>query len=75
MEKMLIKGRKYETDKKESKWFVQDSDEHTEDLAAGMAAEELTVFGEVANLLGAYEELGTPEELRELISMHKGIKK
>ena len=35
MEKMLIKGRKYETDKKESKWFVQDSDEHTEDLAAG----------------------------------------
>ena len=36
--------------------------------------EELTVFGEVANLLGAYEELGTPEELRELISMHKGIK-
>lgn len=37
--------------------------------------EELTVFGEVANLLGAYEDLGTPEELRELISMHKGIKK
>lgn len=36
--------------------------------------EELTVFGEVANLLGAYEDLGTPEELRELISMHKGIK-
>ena len=37
--------------------------------------EELTVFGEVANLLGAYEDLGMPEELRELISMHKGIKK
>ena len=37
--------------------------------------EELTVFGEVANLLGAYEDFGTPEELRELISMHKGIKK
>lgn len=37
--------------------------------------EELTVFGEVANLLGAYEDLGTPEKLRELISMHKGIKK
>ena len=37
--------------------------------------EELTVFGEVANLLGAYEDLGTPEELRELISLHKGIKK
>lgn len=28
--------------------------------------EDLTVFGEVANLLGAYEDLGTVEELKEL---------
>ena len=29
--------------------------------------EELNVFGEVANLLGEYEDLGTPKELRELL--------
>lgn len=37
--------------------------------------EELTVFGEVANLLGAYEDLGTIEELQELVEMNKRIKK
>lgn len=37
--------------------------------------EELTVFGEVANLLGAYEDLGTIEELKELVEMNKCIKK
>ncbi len=37
--------------------------------------EELTVFGEVANLLGAYEDLGTIEELQELVEMNKCIKK
>ena len=38
MEKLLIKGKKNETNKKESKWFVQDPDEHTENIKAGMAA-------------------------------------
>ena len=38
MEKLLIKGKKNETNKKESKWFVQDPDEHTENITAGMAA-------------------------------------
>lgn len=28
--------------------------------------EDLVVFGEIANLLGAYEDLGTVEELKEL---------
>lgn len=37
--------------------------------------EELTVFGEVANLLGAYEDLGPIEELQELVEMNKRIKK
>lgn len=37
--------------------------------------EEIVVFGEVANLLGAYEDLGTPEELRELLKIKNGIKK
>lgn len=37
--------------------------------------EELTVFGEVANLLGEYEDIGTPEELRGLLMMKNGIKK
>ena len=30
---------------------------------------------QVANLLGAYEDLGTPEELRELLKTKTGIKK
>ena len=34
MEKLLIKGKKNETNKKESKWFVQDPDEHTENINA-----------------------------------------
>lgn len=37
--------------------------------------EEVVVFGEVANLLGAYEDLGAPEELRELLKTKTGIKK
>ena len=37
--------------------------------------EDVVVFGEVANLLGAYEDLGTPEELRELLKTKTGIKK
>ena len=37
--------------------------------------EDIVVFGEVANLLGAYEDLGTPEELRELLKTKTGIKK
>ena len=37
--------------------------------------EDVVVFGEVANLLGAYEDLGTPEELRELQKTKTGIKK
>ena len=37
--------------------------------------EDVVVFGEVANLLGAYEDLGTPEELRELLKTKTGLKK
>ena len=37
--------------------------------------EDIVVFGEAANLLGAYEDLGTPEELRELLKTKIGIKK
>lgn len=33
--------------------------------------EELNVFGEVANLLGEYEDLGTPKELRELLKQKR----
>lgn len=71
MEKLLIKGKKNETNKKESKWSYRIPMSTQKTLRLEWQQEELTVFGEVANLLGAYEDLGTPEELRELIQCIK----